>query len=140
LKPISYERFRQAVDKYLNESQVFERYSNEVVAEEKNDFIFVRSDRKMIKIVFSQIRYIESIGDYVKIHLDDKTIVIRETISNIEAQLPQKDFIRTHRSYIVSFRAIESFTNEYVETGKHQIPISRSYKNDVLGRLDIERG
>lgn len=138
LKPISYERFRQAIDKYLDETQTIERHSNKVVVEEKNDFIFVRSDRKMIKIVFSQIRYIESIGDYVKIHLDDKTVVTRETISNIEAQLPQKDFIRTHRSFIVSFRAIDSFTNEYIETGKHQIPISRSYKNDVLGRLDSE--
>ena len=56
----------------------------------------------MIKINFSELDYIESLADYVKIHSNDKVIITRETISSIEAKLPKKDFLRVHRSYIVS--------------------------------------
>ena len=90
----------------------------------------------MIKIDFSEIRYIESLSDYVKIHLADKIVVTRETITNIEAKLPQKDFVRTHRSFIVSIPNIDSFTSEYLEIGKKQIPISRNYKKEVLQKLE----
>ena len=106
------------------------------IAQEKSDFIFVRSDRKMIKIDFAEINYIESFSDYIKIHLTNKIIVTRETITNIEAKLPQKDFIRIHRSYIISLSKIDSFTNEFIEMNKKAIPISRSYKKDVLHRLE----
>lgn len=135
LKPISFERFSQAMLKYNNENRS-EHYSmNEPVELEKNDFIFVRSDRKMIKINFSEVHYIESLSDYLKIHLEDKTIITRETISNLETMLPQNDFLRVHRSYIVALAKIQSYTNEEVEVGNHQIPISRSYKDEVLKRL-----
>ena len=63
-------------------------------------------------------------------------MVTRETISNIEAKLPQNDFIRTHRSFIVAKRVIDSFTHELVEIGKKQIPISRGYKKEVLEKLE----
>ena len=93
--------------------------------------------KNLVKIKFSEINFIESISDYIKVHLVDKNVVTRETISNIEAKLPQNKFIRTHRSYIVSLDKIESFTNEYVEIGnKKEIPISRSYKNEVLQKLE----
>jgi len=135
LKPISFDRLLQAVNKYLGESTPAASDLSAELIEEKSDFIFVRSDRKMIKLNFSDVNYIESFSDYIKIHLDDKTIVTRETISNIEAKLPQKDFLRIHRSYIVSFAKIESFTNECIELKKKTLPISRSYKSDVMARL-----
>lgn len=136
LKPISFERLLQAVNKYLGENTpVFEESASEIV-HEKNNFIFVRSDRKMIKINFSEINYLESFSDYIKIHLEDKIIVTRETITSIEAKLPQKEFIRIHRSFIVSIAKINSFTSEFIEVGKKAIPISRSYKKDVLLRLE----
>ncbi len=136
LKPISFERLLQAVNKYLGENiPVFAESVSEIV-QEKNNFIFVRSDRKMIKINFSEINYLESFSDYIKIHLEDKMIVTRETITNIEAKLPQKEFIRVHRSFIVSMAKINSFTSEFIEVDKKAIPISRSYKKDVLLRLE----
>ncbi|RLD82754.1 MAG: DNA-binding response regulator [Bacteroidetes bacterium] len=136
LKPISFERLLQAVNKFLNENiPVYTESKNELTIE-KSDFIFVRSDRKMIKINFSDINYIESLGDYLKIHLPNKTIITRETISNMEVKLPKKEFIRIHRSFILSIAKIESFTNEFVEVNKKAIPISRSYKKDVLQRLE----
>ncbi len=67
----------------------------------------------------------------------NKKVVTRETISNIEAKLPQNEFIRTHRSYIVSIDKIASFTNETIEMeNKKEIPISRSYKDEVLQKLE----
>jgi len=90
----------------------------------------------MVKINFAEVDYIESLADYLKIHLGNKTIITRETITSIEAKLPQRDFLRIHRSYIVSINKIESFTHEFVEINKKAIPISRSYKNDVKLRLE----
>lgn len=136
LKPISFERLLQAVNKFLDESVTLVVENLSEVRFEKSDFIFVRSDRKMVKIEFSEINYIESFSDYLKIHLQDKTIVTRETISNIEVKLPQKKFIRIHRSYITAISKIESFTNEFVEVNKKALPISRSYKKEVLDRLE----
>lgn len=136
LKPISFERLLQALNKYMNENASVMSDEPLIVEDEKSDYFFVRSDRKMIKISFPEILFIESLGDYLKIHLVGKNVVTRETIANIEARLPQKFFIRIHRSFVVAVKAIDSFTNEYIEVGKKQIPISRSYKKEVLERLE----
>ena len=134
LKPITFERLLQAINTY------FEVYSDAkqdaTSSVKKNDFIFVRADRKMIKIEFENIIYIESFSDYVKLHLNENTIVTRETISAIEAKLPSKNFIRIHRSFIVSLKHISSFTNEYVTVYNKALTISRSYKKDVLNQLE----
>lgn len=136
LKPISFERLLQSINKYLDENMHLQSSTIEDFTPDKSEYFFVRSDRKMVKINFCDILFIESLADYVKIHMTDKTVVSRDTISNIEVKLPQKDFIRVHRSYIISLASIESFTNEYVEIGKRQIPVSRSYKKDVLKKLE----
>ena len=136
LKPISFERLLQALNKYLNENTLVKNDEQVQIEEEKSDYFFVRSDRKMIKISFPEILFIESLNDYLKIHLRDKMVVTRETIINIEAKLPQKDFLRVHRSFIVALNTIDSFTTELVEIGEKQIPISRTYKKEVLERLE----
>ncbi len=132
LKPISFERLLQALNKYLDENSPVQSVTIDKIEPEKSESFFVRSERKMIKINFDEILFIESLSDYIKIHLIDKSVVTRETISNIEAKLPQKDFIRVHRSFVVSLANINSFTSEFVEIGKKQIPVSRSYKKVVL--------
>lgn len=135
LKPISFDRFLQSIHKYFEGVSFID---SEIKIEKsvlKNDFIFVRSERKMIKINFDEIQYVESLSDYIKIHSVDKTITTRETISNIETKLPAKNFLRIHRSYIVNLKKINSYTNEFVEIGKNAIPISRTYKENVLKKL-----
>lgn len=136
LKPISFERLVQAINKYRNEHIAVSQDNIEEILHEKNAYFFVRSDRKMIKINFDEITYIESLSDYLKIHIGEKTVVTRETITSVEVKLPQKDFIRIHRSYIISIAHVSAFTNEYIEVNKMQLPISRSYKKDVLERLE----
>jgi len=136
LKPISFERLLQAVHKYLGESISVISESTSEITQVKSEFIFVRSDRKMIKINFSEINYIESFSDYIKIFIENTVVVTRETITSIEAKLPKNDFMRIHRSFIVSMAKIDSFTNEFIEVKNKAIPISRSYKKDVLSRLE----
>ena len=137
LKPISFDRFLQAVNKFFETTIVSnsETKNDEVLT--KSDFIFVRSERKMVKIVFDEILYIESLSDYIKVHLLDKIIVTRETISNIETKLPNKNFLRIHRSFIINLNEADSYTNEFVEVKNNAIPISRSYKENVLKRLAL---
>ena len=134
LKPISFERLSQAVQRAIEQKDANSKSTDEDLSQK--DFMFVRSDRKMVKIDFLEIKYIESLGDYVKIHLVDNTVVTREAISTIEAKIPMNDFIRIHRSFIVSILKIEIFTNEFIEIGKQAIPISRTYKKDVINRLE----
>jgi two-component system LytT family response regulator len=125
LKPISFDRFLQAVQK-VAQSEIIEN---------NTDFMFVRSDRKMVKIDFNTILYIESLSDYVKIFTSEKTIVVRETITSLEEKLPVKKFIRIHRSFIISLQNITLYTNEFIEINQKALPISRSYKESVLQKL-----
>ncbi|TFH38563.1 MAG: response regulator transcription factor [Bacteroidia bacterium] len=135
LKPISFERLLQSVNKYLDENSAGLAAKKTESENEKSNHIFVKSERKMVKICFDEVKYIESVGDYIRIWLNDRSVVTRESISSIEARVPRDEFIRTHRSFIVSVNGIDSFTSEYVEIGKNQIPVSRSYRDDVLRRL-----
>ncbi|PWH82041.1 DNA-binding response regulator [Algibacter marinivivus] len=134
MKPISFDRLLKAVNTY------YDIYtSNQQPQETKadtNGFMFVRADRRMVKIDFESIIYIESYSDYIKIHLANETIVTRETISAIEAKLPSNRFLRIHRSYIIALKHITSFTNEEITINNTSLTISRSYKKDVLQILE----
>lgn len=135
LKPVAFERLLKAVNKYF-ETQVNHANLNQELLDD-HSFMFVRANRRMLKIEFSAIVYIESYSDYIKIHLDDNsTVVTRETITAIEAKLPKNRFIRIHRSYIISVANIASFTNEHINISNKTLPISRSYKKEVLQLLE----
>lgn len=135
LKPIAFDRFLQAINKFFETKSIVNTFVKNENKPLKNDFIFVRSDRKMVKISFDEILYVESLSDYIKIYLKDKTIVTRETISNIETKLPNQVFYRIHRSYIVNKNKMHSYTNEFIEIDKKALPISRTYKENLLKKL-----
>ncbi|MGB0891430.1 MAG: LytR/AlgR family response regulator transcription factor [Flavobacteriaceae bacterium] len=132
LKPIPFDRFLEAVQKVFD-NNLSPKIHKETQTDKK--FMFVRADRKMIKINFQDILYVESLGDYVKIMTKDTSIVTRETISGLEEKLHSNLFMRVHRSYVVSVSKIDSYTNEFVEVKNKVIPISRSYKEAVLQKL-----
>ncbi len=131
LKPVSLERFMKAVDKFYQQSIVAEVKQ---VVQEPPASILVKSDRKTVKISLDDILYIESYSDYIKIFTSQETVITKERISHIEQSLPPT-FIRTHRSFVVNSARIKSFTNEYVDIEGKEVPISRSYKEDALTRL-----
>ncbi len=134
LKPISFERLLDAVNNF----QQVHLDQNEVEIPNGNltDFIFVKIDRKMHKIDFSSILWIESLSDYIKIETCDGIKVIRETISSIEMKFPPSKFIRIHRSFIIAIDKIESYSNEEVVIQNKSIPISRTYKDKVVKELE----
>jgi DNA-binding LytR/AlgR family response regulator len=134
LKPIAFERLLKSVNRYFEVTTP--PNATAIIPTETNDFIFVRSDRKMLKVDFEAIIFIESFSDYIKIHLQGETIVTRETISAIEAKLPKKSFLRIHRSYIICISKIQSFTHEHITINNTALSISRSYKKDVLNHLE----
>jgi hypothetical protein len=104
--------------------------------EKKTDsFVYFRADRKMVKVMLHDILYIESMKDYVKVVTDKGTIITKQSISSVEAMLPEKEFIRTHRSFIVSTRHIKSFTAELIELQNMEIPIGKLFRNEVMKTL-----
>jgi len=130
LKPISFTRLFKAINKYkaLKGSKVKE---SPKVAEVFNDHIYVNSNKKFIKISFDEILYIESIKDYVRIHLKDKKVMTKDTIGSFLKKLPSQ-FLRIHRSYIVNTTKVTAFTSLDVEIERQEIPIGASYKNDTI--------
>src|SRR4030095_346306 len=96
------------------------------------DFIYLRVDRKLVKIILSEILYIESARDYVKVFTKDKHYITRQTISSVEAMLSGNEFIRIHRSYIIAVNKIKSLTPELVEIANTELPIGKLYKNSFL--------
>ena len=134
LKPISFDRLLDAVNNF---QQVhLDPEVPKVRNEASTDFIFVKIDRKMYKIDFSKILWVESLSDYLKIETSDGSKVTRETISSIEMKLPPSKFIRIHRSFIIAIDQIESYSNEEVVIQNKSIPISRTYKEQVLKTLE----
>ena len=141
LKPISFERFLKAVNKVMNTSMSMHESSyhiNEPNNRQVDMFINLRADRKNLKVALEDILYIESLKDYIKVITIGKTIITKQAISSIEEMLPKDQFIRIHRSFIVSIKKIESFTHEIIEIGKQELPISRMYKLDVKKALHAE--
>jgi DNA-binding LytR/AlgR family response regulator len=133
LKPISFQRFLKAVNKVMklnlheNEKTVFNAL-HEIQTE--NNFIYLRADRKNIKVNLDDLLFIESLKNYIKVVTKDKTIVTKYSISILEENLPSS-FIRIHRSFIIAKNKIESYTSEFIQIGKYELPVSRSYRHEV---------
>jgi len=137
LKPISFDRFMQAINKFYEQSNsdiLIPGISN-LSQEPDSNHIFVRSDKKNVKIRFEEVLYIESIKDYVKIVCLTRTVISKLLISEIEEKLPADSFLRIHRSFIIYIPNIEAFSNTHVDLPGKEIPIGRNYKHEVLNTL-----
>lgn len=124
VKPIPFKRFVKAIDKFLDQQQVKPKVPE--VFDEKE--IFVKADRKTIKLVLADILYVEGVKDYVKIVLEKQTILTKVSIGNFLKSLPEDQFIRIHKSFIVAKQKITAYTAHDVEINKLEIPIGRMYK------------
>jgi DNA-binding LytR/AlgR family response regulator len=134
LKPIQFERFLKAAGKAFQLTRPAEGGIALTGTEEfkKESYIYLRADRKMVKVLLQDILYIESMKDYIKVFTTTGTIITKQSITAMEAMLPESSFVRTHRSFIASVDKIRSFTSELVEIGKAEIPIGKLYRNQVL--------
>ena len=137
MKPIRFDRFLKAVNKAFPVQDKQAPLKPEVQEGKRNDsFVYFRADRKMVKVLLNEILYIESMKDYVKVVTVDSTIITKQSISSVEAMLPEKLFVRTHRSFIVSLHKIKSFTNELIEVSNASIPVGKLYRNGVMKLLE----
>ena len=128
LKPFDFERFLIAVNK-VRTAQRKNYVSNK--AEEKKDYLFVNVQKKKVKILFSEIVYIESQREYIRIITTKNEYISKMGTHEIEALLPANLFKRIHRSFIISISKIESYTAEMVEANGISIPIGRDYRDII---------
>jgi DNA-binding LytR/AlgR family response regulator len=136
LKPITFDRFLKAVQKAMHHVALpAETLPVIQPAAKKDPYIYVRADRKMIKVLLDDIYYIESMKDYIKIVTAEGALITKQSMSSVEAMLPEDQFIRSHRSFIVSLNKIKSYTNEIIDIDKTEIPIGKLYKSTVLSTL-----
>jgi DNA-binding LytR/AlgR family response regulator len=133
LKPIGFDRFLKAVNKIfqLNLQSVVEADNTESNKEPAQPFLYFRSDRKMVKVLFNDILYIEGLRDYIKIFTSTKTIITKHLLASLQEMLPADTFLRIHRSYIVSINKIDSYNADSIEVAKKELPVGRLYKHDV---------
>jgi len=142
LKPISMERFMKAVNK-ASEQIALKKGSNQDSPDNEADYIFVKADKKLIKINFSDVLYIEGLKDYVIIRQADKRVVTLQTMKSLEQKLPASIFKRIHRSYIVNLQQINAVVGNMVEiTEKGQakhIPVGKNYRDELLSLINENR-
>lgn len=134
LKPFSLERFLQAVSKVQNKT-ITSNNTLPVKTEKKQKFIFVKSDKKLIKLNFDEINHIEAYGNYIKIYTD-KMILVSETLSHFLEKLPN-NFLRIHKSFIINFEKLKLIDgNRITLLNDSKLPIGKSYRKDVLAKID----
>lgn len=136
LKPFSFERFVQAVNKACQKIELEALATGIIQGNDQQDFIVVKADKRLHKIDFDDIVYLNSIGDYLKIFLKaGKVIVTNETLKSIEANLPSSLFVRIHKSYIVSVKSIQYIEGNQVMIGETSLPIGLTYKEQLISRF-----
>ncbi len=130
LKPFGLDRFIQAVNKA--EGRLLLKKSPSPVNEKTKDFILVKSEHKIHKLRLSEISFIQSMREYVAYHTPEGRILSLNSLKHLETELPKDQFIRIHKSYIISIDKIKTLEGNLVHIGKEKLPIGAMYKEEVL--------
>ncbi|MTI30345.1 response regulator transcription factor [Cytophagales bacterium RKSG123] len=140
LKPLSLGRFLQAINKFHLQIQANQEQSslssNGVPENSKPDYLFVKENKRIVKIFLNEIVFIESLKDYLKITTEDKTLLIKHQLSQFEAKLGRENFLRIHKSFLISINKIVAYSASKIELGNIELPIGRSYKQKVIQTLE----
>ena len=136
VKPISFDRFLKAALKAKEYYEV--RQKNETdksPVAEAGDYFFIKADNRLVKVSFSDILFIEALQNYVVVHTQEKKLITYLTFKSVEEYLPSSQFIKVHKSFIVSATKIDSIEGSDIRIGQHHIPISRNLKDEVMEKL-----
>ncbi|HPG06915.1 MAG TPA: LytTR family DNA-binding domain-containing protein [Saprospiraceae bacterium] len=141
LKPISFERFMKAVNRAIEEQKLtVQAHQSHPEDTDEKDYIFIKADKKLVRVRFADIIYIEGLKDYVIIRLDQSRVITLQTMKSLEDKLPTPMFKRIHRSYIVNVNKIEAIVGNMVEvTEKGQtkhLPIGKNYRDELLQMIN----
>jgi DNA-binding LytR/AlgR family response regulator len=139
LKPITFERFLKSVNKYyqMNQDEVQVVTSNSADRLSDESFIYIKENKKVVKVYLTEIKYIEGLSEYVQIFTEKRKIITKTSMAQMEEKLPSDSFLRIHKSFIVSIGKIEAFTANTIEIQGKELPIGRSFKNGVLSALNF---
>ncbi|HZX57107.1 MAG TPA: LytTR family DNA-binding domain-containing protein [Mucilaginibacter sp.] len=129
LKPIPYERFLKAAWKTRDYFALKQQTESAV------PYIFVKAGGKLEKITFNEILFIEGMENYVAIYTDSKKIVTHTTIKSLLEKLPVKQFIQTHKSYVVAIDKINTIEGNTLHVQTYQVPVSKYLREEVLGQI-----
>lgn len=137
VKPISFERFLKAFAKY-NQLALMRKPSipTETTNVFDNAYMYFKVNKELVKVYLKDIIYIESIKDYIKIVTEKKQFLTYQRISYMEEKLPENKFVRIHKSYIVSFDKIRSYSGESITVDAFSLPIGRLFKHNVLNKIE----
>lgn len=137
LKPFSFERFLKAVNKAVKELEIANRLK-QIERINPSGNLMIRADRKLYPLPYDQILYLQAFGDYVKVFTKDKLYLPKETLQNLEKSLPQSQFIRVHRSYLVALDAIQYLEGNHLTINDQIIPIGQSYRDQLIQHLSTD--
>lgn len=136
VKPVSFERFLKAIDKLQRSGASKTLEEERTYQSNPNAFVYLKADKSMQKILVNDILYIESWKDYVKLFFSTgKPLLVKQSISSMENLLSDQQFLRVHRSYIISLDKISGYTSTSVKMRSAEIPIGRLYKQAVMNHL-----
>ncbi|MEL7146506.1 MAG: LytTR family DNA-binding domain-containing protein [Bacteroidota bacterium] len=126
VKPFGFDRFYAAVEKVIAQKAQVQSHTT---------YLTVKVDKKLFKIDYQEIVYIESIGDYAKLHLKDKVLITSETLRGYERSLPSSKFVRIHKSYIISIDCLEYIEGNQVKISEVKLPVGKSYRDALRDKL-----
>jgi len=131
-KPISVPRFNIAINKALEQHKLkVEDFDTE------GESLMIKSEHKKHKVFIKDIKWIEALGDYIKLVVEGDSFVILSTMKDFEKKLPEDKFLRIHKSYIVNLDKIERYSSRTVEIGESKIPLSRNQKGNLVDALKV---
>jgi DNA-binding LytR/AlgR family response regulator len=139
LKPIPLERFLKAIAKVTKTEHLpSPPPANQPVTHSQEAFLYFRSDRKMVKVLTSEILYVESLKDFIKVVTTTaKPLIVKQSISSLEEMLPNSHFIRVHRSYLIAIDKVKTYSATHIQIAGQEIPIGRLFQKDVERALRV---
>lgn len=139
LKPIKFERFLKAVNRAFDTMEPKQEKKEEPVQEDesKQNHIFLKQDQSVLKVMFSDINYVEAYGNYVQVYTTDQKIITRQTMTEIEKALQDENFLRVHKSYIVNITKIDKIHNNQIHICDKEISIGTIYKSELMKKLNL---
>jgi DNA-binding LytR/AlgR family response regulator len=133
VKPISFPRFVKAFERALKINKSGDNLNDNL--QEENEYLFLKVDRKFVKILISEILYIESLKDYVRVTTKSSSFISYQSLTSITEKLSSEKFIRIHRSFTISIDKVNSIEGNCIEIDGKLLPISREHRQEVLKKI-----
>lgn len=135
VKPIPFPRFMKAMERAMKTNRSAAAPADNAPVTFENEAIFLKVDRKFVRVLIKDILYVESLKDYIRVKTNTDSFVSYQSLTSITEKLPPEKFIRVHRSFTIAIDKVKVIQGSYLEIGEKLIPISREHRQEVLSRI-----